>query len=172
MTKMLDRSESAVTGKNGNKKKRKLVFNSSDFIVVLALLAIVCGALFRSPLEKMLDERLSSTEILYTVEAYGVPDDLKTCLAVGGTLYGDDDIVLGVLKSVETELADKNALTESGGVSVNIMCTISCDGFSNADGLYIGREKTMFIAPGKSIRAYTSDYAAFTFVVKTAESVG
>lgn len=152
--------------KTANTKK---LFNSADAIVVLALLAIVCGAFFRRPIEDMLAARYHSANVTYTMEIYGVASDGNDFLREGDTIYTDDGRNIGVVESVQSTLADKNDRTSSGETKVNLTCSVSSQGYADDSGLYVGTDSPLFIAPGKTVDAHSSNHASFTFVVKTAE---
>lgn len=149
--------------------KAKRLFNSADLIVLLALLAIIGGAFFRRPIEVMLTERFRSAEVAYTAEIYGVTSDETDLLKSGDILYDESGRMIGTVEEVQSTLADKNDRTSSGSTKVNLTVYVSSEGYSDDSGLYIGKSSPLFIAPGKTIQAHSSDHASFTFVVKTAE---
>ncbi len=151
--------------RDGTKKR---LFNSADVILILALLCILCGAVFRRPVESMIADRFSSVEVRYTLTIHGVSQDQADFLKEGDRIYNSDGEDIGRIESVSAEIPAENAADRR----VSLVCTVLSPGLSDSSGLYVGQREPMFIAPGKTVEAHSSDYTSFTGIVKKTETVG
>lgn len=146
--------------------------NAADVIVVLALLAILCGIFFRRPLETIISDRFNSVTVTYTLCVYDVPADQADFLRENDRIYNSDGQMIGQVETVQTELSSKNPSEGSGAERVNVLCRVLAEGLSDSSGVYVGEDTPMFIAPGKTVEAHSSDYTSFTGVVRKVEIVG
>ncbi len=133
-----------------NKIKR---FNSADVIIILAVIAVVCGIIFRSSFEKLVDSLFYKADITYTVEITGmnVPD-LKRDVEV----FDSDGNSIGVI--IKKEVSDDRMKT---------VLTISTVGKHDNRGNYIGN--STFIAPGKQLEICLKNNKVFSTLVKKVE---
>lgn len=134
-------------------KNRIKRFNGTDIIIVLAVLAVVCGIVFRTSFEKLVDSLFYKAEITYTVEIAGVNVfELKN----GVEVYDTDGNSIGVV--VKKTVSDDR--TKS-------VITINTIGKHDSHGNYIGN--STFIAPGKQLDICLKSNKVFSALVKKVE---
>ena len=131
-------------------KKGIKSFNFADFIILLALLVVICGAAFKKPVEKVIDELYSKADITYELE---ISKEYKNKFEVGSKLYDDKGIYIGSV--VEVLVGDNDN-------TVNL--TIETQGKHDNKGNYIG--DSMFIAPGKEMDLHLNDKDVVKALVK------
>lgn len=140
-------------------KTKKRWVNSADIILILAVAAIVCGAVFRRPVESMIADRFSAIGVRYTLSV-SVTEERNDFLKEGDRLFNPDGENIGTIEAV---IADP--------LLGNVTLTVVSDGLYDSSGLYVGTEEPMFIAPGKTLEAHSSDYTSFSGIVKSAEKI-
>ncbi len=133
-----------------NKIKR---INSADVIILLAVIAVVCGIIFRTSFEKLVDSLFYKADITYTVEIAGmnVPE-LKKDVEV----FGSDGNSIGVI--IRKDISDDRMKT---------VLVISTVGKHDNQGNYIGA--STFIAPGKELEICLKNNKVFSSLVKKVE---
>ena len=146
---------------------KKHLFNSADVILVLGVLALLCGAVFRRPIESMIADRFSAVEVRYTLTIYGVAADQADFLKIGDRIYNNDGEDIGKIETITVD----DSHTDGTDERVSVICTVLSSGLSDSSGLYVGEREPMFIAPGKTLEAHSSDYTTFTGIVKKTETV-
>ncbi len=131
-------------------KKGIKSFNFADFIILLALLVVICGVAFKKPVEKVIDELYYKADITYELE---IGKEYKNKFEVGSKLHDEKGIYIGSV--VEVNADDSNR-------TVNL--TIETQGKHDNKGNYIG--DSMFIAPGKKMDLYLDNNDVVKALVK------
>ena len=125
-------------------------FNFSDFVIVFALLVIVCGLIFRQPAENIIDDLYNKANISYEVEIDGIGyNDLKS----GIEIFDARENTLGIIKNVKTN-SEKNTT----------ILVIETEGKHNSRGNYIG--DSIFVAAGKKMDFCLKNNKVFSALVK------
>ncbi len=149
-------------------KRNKAFINSADLIIIIAVLAIACGLFFRTPLEKIIEERFFSADITYEAVIYGKEASFLDIIEPGATIYDTKSNEIGVISKVSSEqsfiLDNQNHLTEY----FDIYLIIDTKGKTDAYGSYVG--DSVFVAPGTTMKVFTSDNVTFDFTVKRVET--
>lgn len=128
-------------------------FNSADFVILLAIAAIICALFFRNTLEKLTEKMFYRTAVSYTVTVQG---DEKNILHEGMLLFNENETLIGEVKSIENNSENLyNVIIKTEGIKDDL-------------GTYIGDSE--FIAPGKKIKLYTDASDYLECIVKKVES--
>lgn len=131
-------------------------FNFTDIVLILAIIAVVCGFAFRKPIEKLIETNFFKTEVTYVLS----PDASDSfTFDVGTEIFDDNGQSLGTVSKI-------NFTTEEV-VEIDRI-TVITQGIKNNSGVYIGDK--MFIAPGVNINIRTNDGTMCSVTVKTVKS--
>ena len=128
-------------------------FNSADVIIILAVVAVVCGLLFRNSFERLVDSLFYKADITYTLEISGTnyPELNKNV-----ELYDSEGANIGVI--IKKEISEERTKT---------VLTVSTVGKHDNRGNYIGN--STFIAPGKQLDICLKNNKVFSTLVKKVE---
>ena len=134
-------------------KKKIKSFNATDFVILLAFIAIICGIIFRSSFEKIVDSLFYKADITYTVELSGtnMPE-----LKKGVEIFDGDRNSIGTI-------VDKTSSHDR----TKTIITIETVGKHDNRGNYIGA--STFIAPGKQLDLCLKNNKIFPSLVKKVE---
>ena len=134
-------------------KKRIKNFNVTDFVILLAFIAIICGIFFRSSFEKIVDSLFYKADIVYTVEIMGtnIPE-----LKNGTEVFDGDGNSIGTITS--------KTMSEDRAKTLFVIETV---GKHDNRGNYIGA--STFIAPGKQLDLCLKNNKVFSSLVKKVE---
>ena len=136
-------------------------FNISDIVIMIGVIALVCGLMFRNPVERILKNMFYQSNIEYVV---GVSVEDANYLKEGTeikNIFGDS---LGTVKFIKPDTAAK----DENGIIVGYKATIETVGITDKLGTYIG--DSMFIAPRLAIEVYTESNEPIICVVKKIET--
>lgn len=123
--------------------KAKSRFNFTDIVLILAILVIISGFLFRKPIEKLIEDVYFKTDVTYTVQADAEP---ALNLGPGKELFDTNGVSLGTVSKIQFFTSDTTTLSR---------ITIITQGMTDNSGTYVGDK--MFIAPGVNINFKTKD---------------
>lgn len=112
-------------------------FNFTDIILIVVLLAVVCGFAFRAPIEKLIENTFMKTEVNYVIETEA---DTLLNFEIGKDIYDINGVSLGTVSKIDFSF---EKMMTHGRV------TLSATGIKDNSGVYIGEK--MFIAPGVNI---------------------
>ena len=142
-------------------KKTFKKFNVSDVVIIIGILAVLCGLLLRNPIERMFTDLFYQTNIEYVVTVSA--NDAKT-MQVGREIKDIDGDSLGVVKFIKPN----TSLRDDNGVIIGYNVTIETVGMTDKLGTYIGN--SMFIAPRMTLEVYSDSSIPIVCVVKKIES--
>lgn len=128
-------------------------FNATDVVILLAIIAIFCGIIFRSSFEKIVDSLFYKVDITYTVEITGA--DVSE-LKIGVQVFDSDGNNIGTV--VKKDISDDHSKT---------VLVIETVGKHDSRGNYIGG--STFIAPGKQLDLCLENNKVFPALVKKVE---
>lgn len=134
-------------------KKNKRI-NFCDIIILIALLAVVCGLTFRKPVENLVESLFFKSDVVYTADVYNNDNFDLSQLSEGTELYNEADEYVGTIIRIKQDFIPQ--------------ITINTSGLSDRTGTYIG--KNMFIAPGLNIELHTQNSGSFICLVKKVQT--
>lgn len=141
-----------------NKLKK---FNASDVIIVVGILAVICGILFRNPVEKLFSDLFYQKNIEYVVIISAEDERL---LDEGAEIKDARGESLGVVKLIKPDALSK----DENGVFSSYSVTIETVGMTDKLGTYIGNSQ--FIAPRVAFEIYSLSGEPIKCVVRKVES--
>ena len=148
---------------NNTSVKKKIKFNLIDFLIVIAVIAVIVVIAFRSGLVENLANNAKGKTIVYTVKIGDVQNESFNFIDIGEKLYNDEtDAYIGTIvdKRVETSKVyiisteGKIVKTEQPG-RADIYLTVEAKGTVNANGCKV--DGKFFVAAGKLFSCYTED---------------
>lgn len=151
-------------------KIKKIRFNAIDFIILIAIIAALFAAVYRSGLKESIVAVRSNETIVYTLKINNVQRRSFDMLEIEDAIYNQsDDRKLGKIVAKEFTDAESYIVLDSGEIikttipeRVDIVLTVEATGRVSEDGCMIGGN--YFIAAGKYISAYTGK-VSFNFEV-------
>lgn len=138
-------------------------FNVADVVIIIGLLAIIGGILFRNPIENLFTELFYQKNIQYTISVSA--DDAKM-LSEGLVITDVNGNDLGTVKYIKPNTSAKDIY----GVVIGYNVMIEAVGMTDKLGTYIGNSQ--FIAPRMSFEFYAGSSDPIDCIVKKVESDG
>ena len=154
---------------NNNAYEEKKHFNAIDALIILGVLLIIVGIIFRSNIIMLFRDNAQRSECTITFISDSVPNDVVSLIANGNVLtWVDHDIQLGTLQTfssspavISLENDDGSYRAVSSTTDSAVTGVISTTALSD-NGCYI--DGTDFIAAGMSVVIATQN-AQFTAVI-------
>lgn len=151
-------------------KVKKFSFNAIDLLILIAIVAAVFTAVYRSGLKDSLIAIRSNETIVYTVKINNVQTESFDMIEIEDALFNQsDDKKLGTIVAKEYSNAETYIVLDTGEIKksiipdrVDITLTVEATGRVSDEGCMIGGN--YFIAAGKYISAYT-EKVSFNFEV-------
>ncbi len=151
-------------------KIKKIRFNAIDLLILIAIVAAIFTAVYRSGLKDSLIAIRSNETIVYTVKINNVQAESFDMIEIEDTLFNQsDDKKLGNIVAKEYSDAETYIVLDTGEIMktyiperVDITLTVEATGRVSEEGCMIGGN--YFIAAGKYISAYT-EKVSFNFEV-------
>ena len=138
-------------------------FNLSDVVFIIGVLAIVCGILFRNPIEKLFTDLFYQKNIEYIISISS--EDAKM-LSEGTVVTDASGNKFGTVKYIKPGTSAKDI----NGVVVGYNVTVVAVGMTDKLGTYIGNSQ--FIAPRMSFEIYAGNSDPISCIVKKVQSDG
>ncbi len=158
---------------DNNTQKTKLKFNIIDFLIIVAIVALVVVFVFRGGLV----DKISSLDsvIEYTVKVSDIQSGSFFLVEEGDVLYSDDDDrVLGKITSKKSAPAEMYTILSNGEIvksekpdRIDMYLTVEASGTVDEDGCMI--DGNFFVGSGKNISCYTHKLYFNAEVTKAAE---
>ncbi len=143
-------------------RTKKSLFNIVDTAIILVLIAIIIGSFVRSRQSSMFFGNDSSFDVTYTILIENADTNIRGNLDKGDVLYLESSskqagVISGIRKSPSKTYIEDNDNAEMvikyDSSRHDLTLTISAKAYKNDNGTFIC--DSYFIAPGKTIKAYT-----------------
>ncbi len=141
-------------------ENQKPKFNVLDLIIIIALIALIAGGVWRSGVIEQLRIPEANDTVEITFLCQGVTAGSDKVFAVGDTLYcTDDGLTLGSVTLTESEPtriyredADGNLTVSESTETVELRFTVKCTGRISDEGFLLGG--TRYLAAGSTVSAH------------------
>jgi len=146
-----------------NNTKKKFRFNLIDFLIVIAIIAVIVVIAFRSGIVKDFTSTAKGKTIVYEIKVGDVQEESFDYIDVGDKIYNNEtDACVGTVTEKRKEPSEIYVVTSNGEIvktvqpgRADIYLTVEAKGTVDDGGCKV--DGKFFVASGKQFSCYTDD---------------